>query len=71
MNKLKLDKEKQEIIKFLIGEELYNDLYWYQKWFLQIQLKDKDVKKINTKLNKIKEFIESEKNEVDSNTRST
>ena len=63
----KLNKEKQEIIKCLVGEELYNNLYWYQKWFIQRYLKDKDIQRFY----KIKEFIENGKNNNKSNTGTT
>ena len=63
----KLNQEKQEIIKFFLGEDFYNNLYWYQKWLLQTHFKDKDIEKFN----KIKEFLENGKNKNNSNTKYT
>lgn len=40
-----LNKDKQEAIKKIIGEELYNDLYFYQKIILQIYFSKKDLKR--------------------------
>ena len=67
MNIFKLNQEKQEIIKFFLGEDFYNNLYWHQKWLLQIHFKDKDIEKFN----KIKEFLENGKNKNNSNTKYT
>lgn len=67
MKKFKLDKEKQKIIKVLLGEDFYSTLYWYQKWLIQIQLTDEDINKFN----RIKEFVKDEKcknNSIKGNT---
>ena len=67
MKKFKLNKEKQEFIKAFFGEEVYNNLYWYQKWLIQIQLTDEDINKFN----RIKEFVKDEKcknNSIKGNT---
>lgn len=67
MSKFKLNEEKQEILKMFLGEEFYNNLYWYQKWILQGHIKDKDIKRYT----KIKEFLQNEKNGINSDTKYT
>ena len=57
MCKFKLNKEKQRIIKILLGEEFYNNLYWYQKWLIQTQLTDKEIERFK----KIEEHMGNEK----------
>ena len=60
-----LDKDKQEKIKKLVGEELYNNLYAYQKMILQTQISKKDLKRFKC----IEEYAikEKEKNELKKN----
>lgn len=67
MKKFKLDKEKQEFIKTFFGEDFYNNLYWYQKWLIQTQIKYEHIKRFNM----IKRYLENGKKENNSNTRNT
>ena len=62
-----LNEEKQKLIKFFIGEELYNDLYMYQKLVLQMYITRKDVEKFK----KIKQYAKEEikKNEEKRNNK--
>ena len=65
MCKFILNKEKQRIIKILLGEEFYNNLYWYQKWLIQTQLTDKEIEGFQ----KIEEHIRNGNRKVNQNNR--